>query len=192
MFIFVSSPSAPLNYSQPEDVQCGCLPLSSLLLPSALLSVSISLFPISSSVSHVTACVRGNEQKFLLASWLIPPSHSVSTHLPSTTHLSSPTPSLTLLLSSLLVPRLPLLAARLEPDASFFFLRGEAASCSYQLLGIAPALPSIPLPPSLSLHRIHDVGVGLTGCFHPLLLFFFLSPQLFNDFALILSSQVER
>ena len=38
-------PSAPLNYSQPEDVQCGCLLPSSLLLHSASRSVSLLCFP---------------------------------------------------------------------------------------------------------------------------------------------------
>lgn len=126
--------------------------------------------------SHVTACFRGSEQKFLLASWLIPlphptPPHPTSTHLPSTTHLSSLTPCLTLLLSSLLVPRLPLLAARLEPSASFS--RGRLPAVSINSL-VALSLPlhlSTSCTPSF--HRIDDVGVRRMGCFSVLFLFFF-------------------
>lgn len=107
-------PSAPLNYSQPEDVQWLPPFLSPPSLHAALFC--LVLLPIPSFLSHVTSCFRGSEQKFLLACWLTPPTPSTATHLPSSTHLSSLTPYLTLLLSSLLVPHLPILAARLDPS----------------------------------------------------------------------------
>jgi len=80
------------------DVAASFFPLS--FLP---LHWSLSLFPISSSISHVTACVRGNEQKFLLASWLIPPIpsriHSSTINHPpfitdSISHTPRPSPAL--------------------------------------------------------------------------------------------------
>lgn len=120
-------PSAPLNYSQPEDVQCGCLLPSSLLLHSTLLSVSLSLFPIPPFFSHVTACFRGSEQKFLLASWLIPPTpphihSSAINHPPFIADSMSHTPPF--------IPARPSLASPgCQTRAIRFFFKGEAASC---------------------------------------------------------------
>lgn len=154
---------------------------------------SLSLFLCIPSLpfSHVTACFRGSEQKFLPASWLIPPPYSTSTHLPSSTHLSSLTPSLTLLLSSQLVPHLPLLAARLEPAA---FLRGRLPAVSINSL-VAPALP-LRLSTSL-ISRNPRCGVWTDGVFHPSVFFFFFfsrlrSSMISSDFVLILSHRVER
>lgn len=163
-------PSAPLNYSQPEDVQCGCLLLSSLSSLTPRCSLPLVLFPIPSILSHVMACFRGNEQKFSPCKLVNPPPYPTSTHLPSTTHLSSLSPYLTLLLSSLLV-------SHWLPDyrARYFFFKMEAASCSHQLL-CGPSCPSASLyrPYSISFHWIRDAGFRITGCF-PFFLFY-LSP----------------
>lgn len=153
---------------------------------------SLSLFLCIPSLpfSRVTACFRGSEQKFLPASWLIPPPYSTSTHLPSSTHLSSLTPSLTLLLSSQLVPYLPLLAARLEPAASF--LRGRLPAVSINSL-VAPALP-LRLSTSL-ISRNPRCGVWTDRVFYPSVSFFFShlkSSMISSDFVLILSHRVER
>lgn len=161
-------------------MQCGCLLPSSLLLHSTLLSVSLFLCIPSLPFSRVTACFRGSEQKFLPASWLIPPPYSTSTHLPSST-----------LLSSQLVPHLPLLAARLEPAASF--LRGRLPAVSINSL-VAPALP-LRLSTSL-ISRNPRCGVWTDRVFYPSVSFFFFShlksSMISSDFVLILSHRVER
>lgn len=121
-------PSAPLNYSQPEDVQCG-LPPPFLSPPSLHIALCLS-----SSVSHpfLSLLCDGLFQR----QWtevspckLVNPPHPFPHPLifhqpPNFHHLTS---YLALLLSSPLIPCFPLLAARLEPVASFF--KGKAASC---------------------------------------------------------------
>lgn len=143
------------------DVAASFFPLS--FLP---LHWSLSLFPISSSISHVTACVRGNEQKFLLASWLIPPipsriHSSTINHPPFITDSISHTPPFIPACPSLASPGCQTRARR------FFFFKGEAASCWYQLLGSCYS----PLHLSASL-PLTSWDPRCRGRADPLLLFF--------------------
>lgn len=122
-------PSAPLNYSQPEDVQCGCLLPSSLLLHSTLLSVFLSLFLIPSLLScdglfqkqwtEVSPCKLVNPHP------PHPPPHihsSTISHPPFITDSISRTPPF--------IPSRPSLASPgCQTGASRFFSKGEAASC---------------------------------------------------------------
>lgn len=107
-------PSAPLNYSQPEDVRCGCLLL--LLPPTSLLCLSVShpfFFLMWRLVSEAA-----NRSFYLQAG--SPPG-------PTATHLSSnPPPFIADSIAHTFIPARPS-AARLDLAASFF--KGKTASC---------------------------------------------------------------